>query len=475
MIAAEEDLDAVRLLQGLTPDSLDRYDRQGPRYTSYPTVPEWSTEVGEKDFLASVREGAAARPDAPLSLYFHIPFCESRCRYCACNVIVSRRKEVADAYLTRLDWEMAILAGAMARAGRGPRPVSQIHLGGGTPNFLTSQQMEQLCTRVRSHFAVAGDAEMSLEANPGGTTNEFLDALARLGFNRISLGVQDFNPRTQEAIGRVQSIETTRRVTEHARSLGFEGVNYDLVYGLPYQTPTTFDATLDRVIGLRPDRVALYNFAFLPDRLPNQQSIDPAVVPKGSDKFRIFTRACERFFAAGYEYTGMDHFALPDDALSKARRDRTLQRNFMGYTTQAGTDLYAFGVSAISMTDTVYVQNVKKLSTYQESLETGRLPIERGIVLSRDDQLRRDVINELMCNGNLVKADLEGRYRIDFDSYFSAELEQLAPFEEDGLLVQTGASLELSLIGRIFVRNVAMTFDAYLRRPSGARQFSRTL
>jgi oxygen-independent coproporphyrinogen-3 oxidase len=388
---------------------------------------------------------------------------------------LARRKEVADPYLEEMDAEMGIVAGQMRQAAGPQRPVVQVHFGGGNPNFLTPEQMRRIFGCVRARFALHEQAEISLEANPCSTSDAFLETLAALGFNRISFGVQDFHLKTQEAIGRVQSVDTTRRVTECARKLGFSGINYDLIYGLPYQTVESFDETLSKVIGLGPDRVALYNFAYLPERLGHQRAIEPAALPKGHEKFRILIRACERFFEAGYEYIGMDHFARPDDALAQARRTRTLKRNFMGYTTQAGTDLYAFGVSAISMTNEVYVQNTKSLETYASTVRSGHLPIDRGIVLTEDDRIRRDVIHGLMCQGIITKATVEERYGIRFDSYFSNELGQLAPFEADGLLFRTGNGLELTLLGTIFARNVAMLFDAYLRRPESARSFSRTL
>jgi oxygen-independent coproporphyrinogen-3 oxidase len=475
MSAPVPSIDTVRELQKLPAAFLDRYNQQGPRYTSYPTAPEWNARVGEGDYLFRVRQDALASPEAPISLYLHIPFCEVRCLFCACNAILARRKEVADPYLQDMNAEMGIVAEQMRQTAARQRPVIQVHFGGGNPNFLTPDQMRRIFGCIRARFTLHEKAEISLEANPCSTSDAFLDALAALGFNRISFGVQDFHLKTQEAIGRVQSVDTTRRVTERARKLGFTGINYDLIYGLPYQTVESFDQTLSKVIGLGPDRVALYNFAYLPERLGHQRAIDPASLPKGSERFRILIRACERFFEAGYEYIGMDHFARPDDALAQARHDRTLKRNFMGYTTQAGTDLYAFGVSAISMTNEVYVQNTKSLDAYASTVRDGHLPIDRGIVLTTDDRIRRDVIHELMCHGSITKPEVEERYGIQFDSYFSNELGQLSSFEADGLLKRTGDGIELTLLGTVFARNVAMLFDAYLRRPESARSFSRTL
>jgi len=475
MTSTNSEADTFRRLQELPVEFLERYNRQGPRYTSYPTVPEWSDCVGEDEFLPQVREDAAGSPDAPLSLYFHIPFCRVRCLFCACNVIVARRDEAAEPYLDAMDAEMGLIAQAMQSGGDGQRPVVQIHFGGGNPNFLSPDQMARFTERIRARFAVQDGAELSLEANPCSTSDEFLRTLAELGFNRISYGVQDFHPKTQEAIGRIQSVETTRRVTELARELEFQGINYDLVYGLPHQAAETFDPTLSKVIELGPDRIALYNFAYLPERLRHQQAIDVETLPRGSEKFRILTRACQRFSEAGYEYIGMDHFARPEDPLAQARRARRLQRNFMGYTTQAGPDLYAFGVTSISMTDRVYVQNTRQLTEYCDGVQAGKLAIERGIVLSADDRIRRDVINELMCHGSIDKPTIEERHGIDFDTYFGAEVGQLGAFEDDGLLAQSNGRIECALLGTIFVRNVAMLFDAYLNRSESGASFSRTL
>jgi len=475
MVSPSSEADTFRGLQDLPVEFLERYNRQGPRYTSYPTVPEWSDRVGEDEFLSQVREDASASPGAPLSLYFHIPFCKVRCLFCACNVIIARKDEAADPYLEAMDAEMGLVAQAMQPGGERRRPVVQVHFGGGNPNFLSPDQMARFVERIRAWFAVQEEAELSLEANPCNTSDEFLRTLAGLGFNRISYGVQDFHPKTQEAIGRIQSVETTRRVTERARELGFQGINYDLVYGLPHQTAGTFDQTLGKVIELGPDRIALYNFAYLPERLRHQRAIDANALPRGPEKFRILTRACQRFSEAGYEYIGMDHFARPEDSLAQARRARRLQRNFMGYTTQAGPDLYAFGVTSISMTDQVYVQNTKELAEYCGRVQARELAIERGIVLSTDDQIRRDVINELMCHSGIDRPTIEERYGIDFGSYFAAEVGQLPPFEQDGLLEQRDGRIECTLLGTIFVRNVAMLFDAYLNRSESGASFSRTL
>jgi oxygen-independent coproporphyrinogen-3 oxidase len=465
----------VKAIKTLSTDFLQRYNKSGPRYTSYPTAPEWKESVNQDRFRQLIHEEAEQQSSSPLSLYFHIPFCEHRCRFCGCNTIITTKKEVAEEYLRSLDAEMAIVAGEMESAGTASRPVTQIHFGGGTPTFLTPQQFIHLMKRIRNYFTITDDAEISLEADPCVTTDEHVQTLAEIGFNRISYGVQDFHPPTQEIIERVQSVELTQHLTEVARECGFESVNYDLVYGLPLQNHETFAGTLDRVIELKPDRIALYNFAYLPSRLSNQRALDPGIMPSGPEKFKVFISAYERFLGEGFEFIGMDHFAGADDPLSEARRKGTLQRNFMGYTTQAGTDMYAFGVSSISATHTLYVQSTKKLSAYHKAIAAGRLPIERGIVLSDDDVLRKEVIYSLMCYGGIDKTQISDSFDIDFDIYFAEEIKQLPPFEEDGLMELTGEGFQLTLLGNIFVRNIAMVFDKYLRAPKKQPTFSRTL
>ncbi|MBE7558263.1 oxygen-independent coproporphyrinogen III oxidase [bacterium] len=466
---------AATVLSNLSSEFLERYNRQGPRYTSYPTAPEWTDAVRQDQFRARLRADAARSHDKPLSLYFHIPFCEHRCAFCACNVIITKKPEIADDYLRYLDREMTIVRAEVESGGDGGRTVTQMHFGGGTPTFLSPEQLTWLVERIKRHFRFAPDAEMALEADPCVTRDEHLIALADLGFNRVSFGVQDFHSPTQQIIERVQTVEETEHLTELARRLGFASVNYDLVYGLPLQTVATFARTLDIVARLRPDRIALYNFAYLPRRLAHQRYLNPELFPSGREKFRIMVSAYERFVSEGYEYIGMDHFALPDDPLAIARRNRTIQRNFMGYTTQAGTDLYAFGVSSISATQDLYVQNEKKLSVYYRALDGGELPIERGFVLSDDDRLRRVVIYELMCHGRLVPSSIEERFSVDFERYFEYELAQLPQFERDGLLVLAPDRIDVTLLGHIFVRNIAMVFDVYLRREQPRATFSRTL
>lgn len=469
-------LTETRPLRSLSAEFLQRHSRQGPRYTSYPTAPEWTGDIGEATFREHVRASCAQRPGAPLSLYFHIPFCEQRCTFCACNVIPTpRRDAVTGPYLDALGREMAIVAGELAAGGGAERPVTQLHIGGGTPTYLAPPDFEWLMARARSHFVIAEGAELSVEIDPCVTTGEHMQTLRALGFNRVSFGVQDFHGPTQRAIGRIQSVEETAQLTAAARRLGFDSVNFDLVYGLPLQTPETFSRTLDEVLAIRPDRVALYNFAFLPQRQANQRGIDAAALPSGATKFAIFVTAFERFLDAGYEHIGMDHFALPADPLAVARRAGTIQRNFMGYTTMAGADLLGFGVSSISATEHLYAQNTKRLSTQREALARGELPVERGCALSAEDRLRRRVISDLMCLGHLDKASVEAQFGICFDAHFAWELAALAPMESDGLLTLHPDRIEVTLLGTVFVRNIAMVFDTHLRTPRAQPLFSRTL
>jgi oxygen-independent coproporphyrinogen III oxidase len=411
----------------------------------------------------------------PLSIYLHIPFCEEHCTFCACNVIISPKgREVSEPYLAKLEREIEL----HAALNDPDRPVVQFHWGGGTPTYLDVEQLERTHDAVASRFNFGADCEKSIEIHVSVTSDEQLRTLARLGFNRISMGVQDFNERTQAAINRHQSYGRTREITELSRDLGFRGINYDLVYGLPFQTEATFAETLDRVFELRPDRLALYNFAFLPERLAHQRVIDPATLPDPETKFRIFLEAYDRFREEGYEYIGMDHFALPDDELARAFNDGTLHRNFMGYTTRAGTDLLGMGVSSISSVDNLYAQNVKKLTRYSAALAENRLPTERGFVLNGDDLIRRHVIQDLMCRRALRKRDYRDRLRHRLRRLLRRRTPLLEPMIADELLADTPDALELTFLGRLLNRNIAMVFDAYFqaKQREGRKQlFSRTL
>lgn len=461
-------------LRDLDPFFLDRYNLTGPRYTSYPTAPVWRAIDGEGRVATHLDHLSENKTDQPLSIYMHLPFCRERCSFCACNVIVSSKNEaISEPYLAQLDREAELYA----RHVDTRRPVAQLHWGGGTPTYLTPDQLRRTHEMVARRFNLAHDAEQSIEIHVNWTSDEQVRLLADLGFNRLSIGVQDFNERTQSAIGRHQSVQRTRQIVDLARELGFKGINFDLIYGLPHQTPESFSATIDQVLEMAPDRLAVYNFAFLPDRLPNQRAIDPATLPTGAQKFRIFLEAHDHFAAEGYRYIGMDHFARPGDELARAFDEGTMQRNFMGFTTRAGADLLGMGVSAISSIDGLYAQNVKKLPAYAQALEAGQFPTDRAMALSPEDRLRRDVIGGLMCRDHVDKGEIEREHGIVFDDHFADELGRLAPMVADDLLAISPDALDLTFLGRLFVRNIAMVFDAYLKQPGegGRPQFSRTL
>jgi oxygen-independent coproporphyrinogen-3 oxidase len=453
-------------------DLLRRYDKPGPRYTSYPTAVEFHDGVGEGEYRARLADAARAADD-PLSLYIHLPFCRERCSFCGCMVINTKKHEVAARYLDFLGREIAMLADALG----GRRRVVQYHWGGGTPTYLTLAEMETLHATVTRYFDVQPGAEVAIEADPRVTTTEQLALLRQLGFNRVSFGVQDFTPEVQEAVNRIQPEDLTRRLFDDARRLGYESINIDLIYGLPLQTPESFGRAVDTVVAMRPDRVAAYSYAHVPWIRGNQKRIDPAMLPAGERKLELFGAVMDRFLAAGYVQIGMDHFALPHDDLARASAARRLHRNFMGYTTKPATDMVSLGVSAIGDVAGAFVQNTKKLSTYYADLEAGRFPVERGYLLDADDRLRRALIIELMCNFRVDPPALEARFGIVFNDYFAAELGELAAGPmADGLIEPQGDAFEVTAPGRLLVRNIAMIFDRHLRaRTAQTPVFSRTI
>ncbi|HEY3448354.1 MAG TPA: oxygen-independent coproporphyrinogen III oxidase [Myxococcales bacterium] len=440
-----------------------RYEISAPRYTSYPTAPEWKPDFGPEAYARKLEEAGRERADAPFSLYVHLPFCREMCTYCGCNVIVTREQGKADVYLDHLFLEMDLAA---ARLGE-RRKLAQIHWGGGTPTFLTPAQIERLFRGITDRFAIAPGAEVAVEIDPVVTTGEQLELLRRLGFNRLSMGVQDFDPKVQQAVNRIQPAEDTAALVAQARKLGFSGVNFDLIYGLPFQSAESWGKTLETVLAIRPDRMAVYSFAYVPDVKTHQKKIKPEWLPMGMAKLGLFLQAYKAFLSAGYRPIGMDHFALPEDELSRAQEKRVLGRNFQGYTVTASKDSIAFGVTGISDVAGAFAQNAHLLRRYYESVEAGRFATERGIVLTDDDKRRRAAITQIMCN-----------FWIDLgqDGYFAPELEKLASFEKDGLLTRHGSQVELTTLGRLFVRNVAAKFDAYLNREGKDRPtFSRTV
>lgn len=454
----------------ISDELLEKYNRPGPRYTSYPTAPVWKENFGPSDL-----EDHFARADAvgtPVSLYLHLPFCESLCLFCACNVSIQKDKKVTLPYLAALKREIQHVAGQVAKT----RPVVQLHWGGGTPTYLAPSQMEELFGYACERFAFAPDAEIGIEIDPRVTNLEHLEALRRLGFNRLSMGIQDFQPKVQETIHRVQPYAMTRDLISAARNLGFQSLNVDLIYGLPYQTAETFAATIDQVLTLTPDRVAMFSYAHVP-WLRKQQGAFQAHLPEGKEKFGIFRAGLQKFHGAGYLYIGMDHFARPGDELAIAQENRTLHRNFQGYTTKAGAELYGMGVSAISSIAGAYAQNVREVPAYEALVTERGLATMRGYRLSPDDELRRAVIGRFLCHTVISKAEIEREFSISFDDYFAAELTALQEPRAEGLVLLSKTEIRATPLGRIFIRNLAMPFDRYLREQQMDQRplFSKTL
>ena len=441
---------------------LSKYDRPGPRYTSYPTAVEFSDQLGPDDYQTALAEGARTRP---LSVYVHQPYCRSLCHSCACNVLISsNRSKIAD-YHSLLLGEIALLSPLLEG-----RTLTQLHWGGGTPSYLEPDQIRSLM----APFEPAKDAEISVEVDPRELDDFRLEALADSGFNRISMGVQDFDPTVQKAINRIQPEPLTRWAVEASRKLGMQSVNLDLIYGLPHQTRTRFERTVELLLDLTPDRIALYSFAHLPWLKQHHTIIDADALPCPSEKLAILELAIDRLTEAGYRYIGMDHFALPEDELALALDSGTLYRNFQGYSTHAGTDLVGFGMTAIGQLDRCYVQNHKTLTDYRCAIETGTPATFRGVALTDDDVVRRAVIMELMCRSELRFEEIEKRFGLVFEESFAEELDDLSPFYEDGIIEKTQRGFHLTESGRLLVRNVAMTFDSYRREPR-QQQFSRTI
>ncbi len=453
----------------VTRDLLIKYDRPGPRYTSYPTAPEWRTDFGEDAYREALARAAAL--DEPLSLYMHIPFCAERCAYCGCNVIITQHEDVVGKYVRYLVRELEMVARALI-----PRcNVAQLHWGGGTPTSLPPAEMRRVFEAIGAHFTFTPKAELAIEVDPRVTSEEQIATLRELGFNRISMGVQDLDPFVQDAIGRRQREEETRRLHGWCRAAGFEGINMDLIYGLPGQNVERWEQTIDKVIDIRPDRLAIYSYAHLPDKLHNQRKIDADLLPTGPDKFELFALARKKLLASGYRAIGMDHFALPHDELARAMDERRLHRNFMGYTVVPAGDQVGLSVSAIGEVGGCYAQNAKKLSHYYTALDEGRFAIEAGASLSEDDIVRRWTIRQLMCNFRVDDTTLQARFGKTLAGYFSEELNALAPLEAEGFLRREPDAVQVLPLGRVFVRNICMVFDAYLRRANSERRFSRTV
>jgi oxygen-independent coproporphyrinogen-3 oxidase len=459
-------------LSGLTPDLLQRYDRPGPRYTSYPTAPLFNDAFGPAEYLERLRL-AAQRVDEPLSMYVHLPFCHERCTFCGCNVVISPRRGPEEDYLDTLERELDLLAEAL-----GPRrTLNQLHWGGGTPTFLSPEQCERLFGAITSRFPLTPGAEVAIETDPCVTSMDHLSTLARLGFNRISMGLQDTNPEVQRAVKRIQPLELTRDHVDEVRRLGFASVNIDLIYGLPLQTADSFRECVRSVIAeLAPDRVACFSYAHVPWIKPHQKQLDETLLPAGWEKFNLFTGAAREFVEAGYAFIGFDHFARPEDELARALSEDRIHRNFMGYTVMPAADQIGVGVTSIGDVAGSYAANIKKLPAYKRGIEAGRLPIERGLMRTAEDELRRAVIHRIICTLRLDFGWVENEYGIDPRVHFADALEQLVPMAEDGLVEIRADGLSVTPRGRFFLRNLCMPFDAYLgaKGPDGPR-FSRTV
>jgi oxygen-independent coproporphyrinogen-3 oxidase len=449
---------------------INRYDKAGPRYTSYPTALELHEGFSDSDYRRHIAKSNAA--GGPLSLYFHIPFCDTVCFYCACNKIVTKNRQHAEPYLDNLCKEIA-MQGALFDSSR---VVNQLHWGGGTPTFLSYEQMKRLMEVTRKHFLLRNDdlGEYSIEVDPRETHADTIKQLRELGFNRISLGLQDFDPAVQKAVNRIQSEEETFSVLAAARAEGFRSTNIDLIYGLPLQTVATFARTLDKILAVEPDRFSIFNYAHMPARFKTQRQINDADLPSADVKLAILQMAGLRLMEAGYVYIGMDHFAKPDDELAVAQREGKLYRNFQGYSTHSDCDLVGFGITSIGRVGDAYIQNVKELDAYDRLISHHKLPVFKGVDLDEDDKLRRAMITQLICHFDLNVAFIEKQFSIRFADYFARELEALIPMQADGLLTVTAEGIHVLPAGRLLIRNICMIFDRYLAQKN-QQQFSKVI
>lgn len=445
---------------------LDKYNYSGPRYTSYPTAVEF-----HEAFTVSELDIAYMQyPERPLSLYIHIPFCHKLCYYCGCNKVITRHQHKADEYLEVLEFEIRQRAALL-----NGRTVTQLHFGGGTPTFLTKEQITRLMEVIYQEFSFSSDAEISIEVDPREIELDMLDHLRNHGFNRLSIGVQDFNKEVQKVVNREQDEAFIFDMVHRARELGFRSTNLDLIYGLPLQTPESFAKTLEQVLTLRPGRLSVFNYAHMPSLFAAQRKIKEEDLPKPAQRMAILQQSIQTLTDAGYQFIGMDHFALPEDELAVAQREGKLHRNFQGYTTQGECDLIGFGVSAISMVGDTYAQNQKELKHYYAQMDELRHALWKGVSLSHDDLLRREVIKQLMCNFSLNKRDIEAQFDVQFDSYFKEDLQLLKTFIDDDLVEVTEDEITVDLRGRMLIRNICMSFDKYFRAKARQQQFSRVI
>jgi oxygen-independent coproporphyrinogen-3 oxidase len=452
-------------------DLIKKYDKPGPRYTSYPTAPQFSAAFTHEDFLSEIIRTNQGGSLADLSLYFHLPFCDTLCYFCGCNMIVTHNRDRIGRYLKYLKKEIDHIRSLIAE----DRKAIQLHWGGGTPTHLSAHEIADLIAYIRQRFELAPGAEVSCEIDPRELSKDHLAALRAGGFNRISMGVQDVNAKVQKAVNRIQPVELTQRVVGWVRELGFESINVDLIYGLPFQTAPNFEKTIDTIIDIYPDRIALFNFAYVPWMKKHQKRIHLEDLPLPEEKLNILKMSVEKLTGAGYVFIGMDHFAKPDDELTAALKEKKLYRNFQGYSTHAGADLYAMGITSISQFGEIYAQNEKKEKGYFSALDKGVLPTAKGCRLSSDDMLRRKVITRLMCDFELDFKAIENEFRIDFEDYFQWGLGNLKEMADDRLIKIQDDKLFVTEMGRMLVRNIAMNFDGYLERKEDHARYSRTV
>ncbi len=448
-----------------------KYDRPGPRYTSYPTAPQFTEEFTARDYLEEIIKTNNAEAPPDLSFYFHIPYCDTLCYFCGCNMIVSRNRDRISNYVDYLKREIDL----MRRLIRTDRKVAQLHWGGGTPTHLTPDEIRDLSNYIKANFDFKDDSENSCEIDPRELTKEHLIALRESGFNRISMGVQDFNPKVQKAVNRIQPEEMTRRVIEWIKELNYHSYNLDLIYGLPFQSAKTFEETIDKIIDISPDRIALFNFAHVPWMKKHQALIKKEDLPAAEEKLAILEMSVAKLTDAGYVFIGMDHFAKPEDELTRALKEKKLYRNFQGYSTNAGTDLYAMGITSISQVGDVYAQNVKTETEYFEKLNNNEIPTFKGYRLNDDDKLRKEVITRIMCDFQLDFAKIERQFKIDFEKYFAWGLENIKEMIDDGLVEINNGKLTVNEMGRLLIRNVAMNFDGFIERKMDKARYSRTI
>jgi len=455
----------------ITPKMLEKYDVSGPRYTSYPTADRFVEAFNQTEYQQALTQRRVGGLALPLSIYIHIPFCESLCFFCACNKIVTKHHERSAEYLSYLEKEIDL---HMAELGGKPT-ISQLHLGGGSPTFFSDIELTQLMTLLRKNFTLPAEGEYSIEIDPRTVNESRLRYLKALGFNRVSFGVQDFDTEVQKAVHRIQPEEQVFQLVEAARRYEYDSINVDLIYGLPKQTAISFSQTLEKIVSLKPNRIALYAYAHLPERFKPQRRISSYDLPDGHAKIGMLSNAISKLLSAGYVYIGMDHFALPEDALAIAKRQGRLHRNFQGYSTQPDCDLISLGVSAIGKIGATYSQNAKTLDEYYDYLDQGRFPIVRGLALSHDDMVRRAVIMALMCQGEVQFESIELSYIVDFKKYFSNELLAIAPLCANGMVTVDEHSIQVTETGWFFVRAVAMVFDKYLQTDRNRAKFSKII